>query len=299
MHRSVVVRPRWLLVLIAFSIATAHDPAPVSAQVPTEFVVSDTLYEIQLADGSTVIGRVAAVAGDLVTFETRAGVRVQVDRAQIRRLRPVQGRVRDGEVWSEDPHATRLFFAPTGRSLERGEGYFGVYELFFPFVSYGATSNLVLTAGTPILPGAIGEFAYFGPKLRIVNTARSQISAGAIAGLFEGGIAGIAYGIGTWGSRDNAFTAGAGWAFWAADGESGTSRDPWIMLGGEARTGRRTKFISENYMVLGEDTGLISGGIRFWGERLSADAGVAASVGEESTCCLPLVNFVYSFGRRR
>ena len=49
----------------------------------------------------------------------------------------------------------------------------------------------------------------------------------------------------------------------------------------EARAGRRTKFITENYFVFGESAAVISGGVRFWGERLSADAGIAAFVGDD------------------
>lgn len=288
-----------LLALLALSAALVSTPAPASAQVPAELVASDTLYEVQLVDGSTILGRIVSVTGDSIVLETSAGVRVQVTRAQIRIMRPVRGRIEGGELWTEDPHATRLFFAPTGRALARGEGYFGVFELFFPFLTFGATDNLVITGGTPIIPGVIGEFAYAGPKLRIVNAERTQISAGFLAGLWSGGTAGIAYGVGTWGSRDNALTAGAGWAFWADEDESGVSRDPLIMIGGEARAARRAKFITENYFVFGEGSGVISGGIRFWGERLSADAGLAALVGDDTECCLPMVNFVYSFGRQR
>lgn len=290
---------QWILALVAVTAALAHGPTAASAQLPAQFVVSDTVQEIHLADGSTIFARVAAVDGDTLTLETQSGVRLQVTRAQIRSMQPLRGRIQEGQVWTEDPHGTRLFFAPTGRSLARGEGYFGVYELFFPFLTYGVTNDLILTGGTPIIPGAMGELAYFGPKLRVVDAERTQISAGVFAGLFDGGTAGIAYGVGTFGSRDNALTIGAGWAFWAGEGESGASRNPLIVLGGETRVSRRTKLITENYFVIGEGAGVISGGIRFWGERLSADAGLAALVGEESGCCLPLVNFVYSFGRRR
>ena len=299
MDRSLATLPRLLFILLALSAAVLRPSASASAQTPSSIVVSDTLYEVQLSDGSTIIARVTAVDGDVVTLQTEAGIRIQVDRAQIRRIRPVQGRVQDGEIWTEDPHATRLFFAPTGRSLAQGEGYFGVYELFFPFLTYGVTDNFVITGGTPIIPEAIGQFAYFGPKLRIVNAPQLQVSAGVFAGLFDGGTAGIVYGVGTWGSRDNAFTAGAGWGFAAGDGESEMSDKPLIMVGGESRAGRRAKFITENYVVLGESSALVSGGVRFWGERLSADAGVGALIGEEVGCCLPLVNFVYTFGGRR
>ena len=299
MHRSPMVLCRWIVAVLGLGLALGSMPAPVSAQVPSVLVASDTLYEVQLADGSTIIGRIVAVTGDDLTLETEAGVRVQVTRSQIRSMRPLRGRVQDGQVWTEDPHATRLFFGPTGRSLARGEGYFGVFELFFPFLTVGVTDALLLTGGTPIIPGAMGEFAYVGPKLRVVDAGRVQVATGFLAGLFDGGTAGIAYGVGTWGSHDNALTVGAGWGFWAGDGDSGMSREPLMMVGGEARAGRRAKLITENYFVFGEGSGVISGGVRFWGERLSADAGLAALIGDDSGCCLPMVNFVYSFGRQR
>jgi hypothetical protein len=52
--------------------------------------------------------------------------------------------------------------------------------------------------------------------------------------------------------------------------------------------------------VQGGESGGVSGGVRFFGERLSADAGVGLLIERSDvTCCLPLVNFVYSFGRAR
>ena len=299
MHASCSRHSRWILGVLALGLLLTSIPSPAAAQVPEQLAPSDTLWEVQLTDGSTIFGRVVAVSGESITLATQAGATLSVTRSQIRSMRPVRGRVQDGEVLTEDPHATRLFFAPTGRALAQGEGYFGVFELFFPFLTVGVTDNLLITGGTPIIPGAIGEFAYAGPKFRFVATERVHVAAGFLAGLFDGGTAGIAYGVGTWGSQDNALTAGAGWGFWT-DGDDGeVSRDPLMMVGGEARAGRRTKFITENYFVFGEGGAVVSGGIRFWGERLSADAGLAAFVGDDSGCCLPMVNFVYSFGRRR
>ncbi|HEX2190516.1 MAG TPA: hypothetical protein VHG51_16525 [Longimicrobiaceae bacterium] len=289
--RCALLVPLWL----------ALPPAPAAAQVPERIAPSDTLVQVRLADGSTLFGRVVAVEDERVVLETEAGARVEVTRAQIRSLRPVAGRVRDGEVWEEDPHATRLFFAPTGRALRAGEGYFGVYELFFPFVTFGVADRLTVAAGTPIVPGAIGEFAYVGPKLLLVDAPRMQVSAGVFAGFFDGGTAGIAYGVGTWGDRDDAITAGAGWGFTTDGDDSEVSSKPLVMLGGETRAGRRTKLLTENYFVFGESGGIVSGGVRFFGDRLSADAGIATLLGAgcDGQCILPVVNFVYSFGRAR
>ena len=274
-------------------------PAPAAGQDPAAIAVSDTLVQVRLTDGSTLFGRVVAVEGDRVVLQTQGGTRVELERAQIRSVSRVQGRVRGGQVLIDDPHGTRLFFAPTGRSLAAGEGYFGVYELFFPFVTFGVTDRLVITGGTPVIPDAIGEFAYVGPKLLVFQGPRTSISAGVFTGFFEGGLAGIAYGVGTWGDTDNALTAGAGLAFHREDGEGDMADKPVFMLGGETRAGARTKFISENYFIPGESGALVSGGLRFWGERLSADAGVGLYVGDGDVgCCLPLVNFVYTFGKK-
>jgi hypothetical protein len=292
-----LVRLRMVLLVLAL-LARAAAPAP--AQVPEQVAVSETLVEVRLADGSTLFGRVVAVEGDRITLETQAGARVELRRSQIRSLRPVGGQVKDGEVWRNDPHATRLFFAPTGRSLARDEGYFGVYELFFPFVTYGLTSRVTVTGGTPIFPGAVGDFAYFGPKLLVVDAPRTQVSAGVFTGLFEGGLTGVLYGVGTFGDRDNALTTGIAFGFESGDGGSEVFEEPLVMLGGEARAGRNTKLLTENYFAPGESGALISGGIRFFGERLSADFGVGAFIGDgDAGCCLPLVNFVYSFGGQR
>lgn len=286
--------------LAAALLVVAVCPDPLHAQVPQVVEVGDETVEVRLADGSVLYGRITGVEGDRITLVTTAGARIELERAQIRSLSYPAGRMRDGAFWEEDPHATRLFFAPTGRSLAAGEGYVGVYELFFPFVTYGVTDAFTVAAGTPIVPGAIGEFAYLGPKLRIVDRARTQLSLGAFAGIFEGGTAGLLYGVGTFGDRDNALTAGAGWAFYAGEGGSEMSERPLIMVGGETRVGRRLKLLTENYFVPGESAAVISGGVRLWGERLSADAGLGAIVDEGcSGCVFPLVNFVYSFGTRR
>lgn len=265
----------------------AHGQTPIPA-------ASDTLREIHLADGSVLIGRIEAVTGDRVTVVTQAGVRVELGREQIRSTAAV--RVREGRVMREDPTGTRLFFAPTGRSLSAGEGYFGVYELFFPFLTYGVTDRFTIAAGTPVIPDAIGEFAYIAPKLTIIRGERLNVGTGVFAGFADGEMGGIAYGVGTWGDRDNAFTAGAGLAF----GGGEFFDEPIVMLGGETRMGPQTKLITENYFVPGESGALVSGGIRFFGERISADAGVGGFLGGDGVgCCLPLVNFVYTFGRKR
>jgi hypothetical protein len=287
--------PAVLPLALAFAL-----PRTAAAQVDTVAVVADSLYTIRLSDGSVLYGRVTEQSADGLTVETQSGATVRLRRDQVVSMERLAGRVVNGQVWGDDPHGTRLFFGPTARAIPRGEGYFGVYELFFPFVSYGVTDRFTISGGTPVFPEAIGKVFYLAPKYEVLRTPRASAAVGVLA-LFATedvtwGSAGLLYGVGTFGTPDQALTVGATVPFTASDGDSEIGDDPVLMVGGEARMSRRTKFITENYFMPGESGALISGGVRFFGERLSADFGLGAGFGgDEGSCCLPLVNFVYSF----
>jgi hypothetical protein len=294
------VRMTTALRACALALALAALPAAAAAQAP---VPTDTVREIELADGSRVYGRILEEGGDRVVVETIGGVRMVLSRDQIRAVRVAPGRVVNGELWPDDPHTTRLLFAPTARAVPQGEGYFGVYELFFPFVTYGVTDRFTVSAGTPVIPEAIGEVFYLAPKYEVLRAPGASVAVGVLA-LFAtqrafDGTVGLLYGVGTFGEPDRALTVGATVPFYAASGDSEIGSDPVFMIGGESRLSRRTKFLTENYVSLGDGV-LLSGGMRFFGERLSADFGLGAFMGEgESFCCMPLLNFVYTFGPRR
>jgi len=66
------------------------------------------------------------------------------------------------------------------------------------------------------------------------------------------------------------------------------------MVGGERRLSRRLKFVTENYVWEGP-SGIISGGVRFIGDRLSADVGLAVPIVDDGFFAFPVVNFVWAF----
>ena len=105
-------------------------------------------------------------------------------------------------------------------------------------------------------------------RYRVIKTEKVQAAVGVlhVFDTSDGDSAGIGYGVGTFGSSDNAITAGAGIAY------AGDSRGGIAMLGGERRVRRNLKLITENYIWQDGD-GILSGGVRFIGERLSADLG--------------------------
>jgi hypothetical protein len=268
---------------------------------------TDSLQQLRLGDGSRHIGRVVEMRDDKIIFETIAGVRIEANR-EFARLTNVRGRLVQGEFWPEDRNSTRLFFAPTGRTLPRGEGYAGAFVLL-PFVAVGVTNDLTLAGGIPPA-GSLNQVPiWIAPKLRVVNLPQTQVSAGLFAIHLAGEenwdwetgnttrsssrAAGILYGVGTFGDMDNALHAGAGVAFETGEGFGSVP----LMVGGEMRVSRRNKLITENWFLPGDGAAL-SGGVRMMGDRWTTDLGLAAFVGDGDVPYLPVVSFSYNFGGR-
>ncbi len=273
--------------LLAPSTALAQTAPPPSLNS----AASAELYELVLKDGSRVYGTVEKESATEVVFRTQSGATLTARREEIASLRLVTGRIENGEFIRSDLHRTRLFFAPTGRALQRGEVSLGVFQFVAPFVQVGVTDRFSIGGGTPLIFG-IDDWNrpfWVTPKLQVVNTRNIQASAGLLH-VFDadGDGGGIAYGVGTFGSTDNALTVGGGLGY------SGDSRTGLIMVGGEGRASRSIKLMTENYFWKNGE-GILSGGIRFLGERLSADLALAVPIGFGELIALPVVNFVYVF----
>jgi hypothetical protein len=276
-----------VLALIAAGPAQAQSGQPGPAARETQ--------ELRLRDGSVMFGTVERMEPEEIVFRTVGGVDVRVPRTDIVSLRKTRGEVVDGAFYPRDPNATRLLFAPTGRSLARGEGYVGVYEIFMPFVQVGLTDRISVGGGTPLIFGIDeGDRPFWlTPKVQIVRRPRLQAAAGILHITVPGeGSTGIAYGVVTSGGADVAVTVGAGVGYVRSDGESNATAI--FMLGGERRVHRGLKLVTENYIWQGGD-GIISGAIRFYGERLSADLGLFMPLGVDAFVVAPIVNFVYAF----
>ena len=275
-------------------VATIVLPAAARAQTPPDVPApSDTIYEVRLGDGSVIFARVAELDEERVVFVTVGGARLEIERSGIRDLRPAAGQVVDGEFWTEDPGGTRLFFTSTGRSLGRGESYVGTYVIVLPFAAVGVTDRFTIVGGAPVLFGELEPF-YIGPKIQILRRPEAQVALGTLAFFFDDEVVGVAYGVGTFGNTDDALSAGIGF-FYSGDE---VVNEPAFMVGGETRVSRRIKLITENY-VLPDAVGVIlSGGVRIIGDRFNTEVGILGAVsGDETGCCVPLINFSYSFGR--
>ncbi len=270
--------------------------APASAQeTPAAANGVVTLYELVLRDGSRLFGTIEHQTDAVVEFRTQSGTVVTANRAEIASLKEVTGTLADGEFLRSDPNATRLFFGPTGRSLRQGEMYLGVYEFLMPFVQYGVTDRISIGGGTPLLFGLEeGDRPFWvTPKVQVLKSRSTQVAVGvmhAFAGNDDGG--GVGYVVATRGSVRGSITGGFGVGY-AVDG----GRARIAMFGGERQVRRNLAFVSENY-VWSNGNGIASAGVRFFGERLSADLAFALPIGTDEVFLFPVVNFVYVFGSR-
>ena len=273
------------LALLAAAPAARAQDRPQSAE----------LVELVLRDGSRVYGTIERQTDYEVVLKTASGAVVTAGTAQIVTLKRVNGRLVRGEFQRSDPTATRLFFAPTGRQLKRGEAYFAVHQVLMPTLQVGVTDRFSLGGGTPLVFFGGGDDGWerpfwITPKLQLLDTGRVQVAAGAFQGLsVDGQSGGIAYGVTTMGSESASWTGGAGLAY-SSDG----GRSAVVMLGGDRQIARSVKVITENYFWKGGD-GIVSVGFRFFGEQLSADVGLTVPIGAENLIMFPIVNFVYSF----
>ena len=280
------------LVIISLLVSTAASAQPPAPAVAIEIPAADVIKQLELNDGSSLIGRVQSVEQGRFIFRTASGVEMTIEIATVRSLEPVTGRIVNGQLWREDSNPTRLFFTPTGRSLKRGEAYFGVYQILLPFVQVGITDRISIGGGTPLLFGDDFERpVWVTPKVKLLETRSTALSAGVMHFFnVDDASVGIAYGVVTQGSTDNAVTVGLGYSYARSDDDDAGSGV--LMLGGERRVSRRIKLITENYVFKGG--GFASGGVRFFGEKLSADIGLVVPLIED-TFVFPMINIVRKF----
>jgi hypothetical protein len=286
----------------AISISLALTSSSVFAQVPAEvrsqLKVADSTHMqiVTLRDGSKLVGRITAVGGDTVTFQSAVGTlavaAVNIDRVQ----ELVSSSMKDGEYWFPNPNSTRLFFAPSGRMLARGEGYVSDYEVFFPGFAVGVSDNFSVGGGMSLFPAGVDQqLYYFTPKIggEVKKDVNLAIGALILGGLGTESTAGIVYGVGTFGPPDLSITAGLGYGF------AGTTvaKNPVAMLGGEWRVSQRIGLVTENYLIPNTEyvSPLFSYGVRLMGEKLTVDLALFNASHSGTGIGLPYVDFVFGF----
>ena len=271
---------------------------------------ADKIQMIALSDGSMLTGRISRVEEDKVIFVTKLGeVTIPID--QIDDIREMSSSaIKGGKYWFPNPNRTRLYFAPTGRLLEAGKGYFSDLLLFFPSVSYGVTDNISIGGGMSLFPGVdfSKQLFYFFPRIGYQPSDKLALAGSMlILGLpdfdddddddeddliDEGKVAGILFGTATYGTDIFSVTGGVGYGYVGDD----FADKPAVLFGFDWRFSRRLSFVSENWIFPDVDQPLASYGLRFFGESLSADLGFLTPLGDDAIFPgFPLISFAWNF----
>jgi hypothetical protein len=271
-----------------------------SAQQPNEAPPRDSLrsHILRTRDGSTIVGHLVRETRDSIDFAGYGAV-FTLARADVLELRAMEPEhVHRGEYWPPDPNSTRLFFAPTGRMLAKGEGYFSDTYLLLVGAAGGVTSNFTMGGGMSLIPSQNPQnnVFYLTPKVGLIDRPNFALATGALVGFagFEDIESkersfGILYGVGSVGSRDSHLDFGAGFGY--AGGR--LSANPALMIGGATRVSRRVSLLTENYVLTSLDNdGLVSYGVRFFGEKLSVDLAFFNAIAKSSTFLFPGIPYV-------
>jgi len=296
--------------LIVFSIVIGFLNPLLAQQDGTS---TDKLYKFELKGGSEIIGSIVSEDSESLEVRTLSGLMMSIPKDEIISRKELHGDVVGERYLRVDPNSTRLLFASTARPLKPGTGYFAVYELIFAFAAYGLGDYITLAGGMTLMPGAPSQIFYLAPKITPFQADKFDLAVGVLH-FFppswsdngsepatpdsnetdENEGLGIVYTNGTYGSQYAAVTVGLGWVY---SGEDVTD-SPILMLGGELQISKSIKLLTENWFPPEANIALMSLGVRFFGERLSADLGFLAPLGiGGGFFAIPWVSFVYNFGQ--
>jgi len=291
---------RCLTTTVLVIVATMASATRLIAQETPDPARIDSMrtHILRTRDGSSLVGRLVSMTADSVRFESN-GTLFALARADVTEIRAlIRGEMTNGRYRFRDPNRTRLFFAPTARMLNRGEGYFSDSDLLLLNVAGGVSSNFTMGGGMSIIPSTNPQnnIFYLTPKVGLVEQPSFALAAGALIGFagFEGIDAkdrsfGILYGVSSFGSSDNHLDVGAGWGY--AGGR--ISGDPAIMIGGATRVSERVSLLTENYFVPSvTDNAVVSYGVRLFGEKLSVDLAFGNALGRNTTFIFPGIPYV-------
>jgi hypothetical protein len=253
---------------------------------------------IDLINGEKYTGIIEDYKDTCFIVKNDSGIEMKIPQNKILNFKKLRDNVINGVLQKFDPNRTRLFLAPTARSLNAGEGYFSDYMIFFPFVAVGITDYAIISGGVSLIPNAENQLVYGNLKFTLFQKDNLSLSAGLFyMTVFDYSSGGVAYGIATIGSNEKAITLGLGNGF---TGENGFSENPILIAGGEIRISNSVNVISENWIPTDGTEVILSFGLRFFGEHVAGDFALItnSSLLSESRGFpfIPWLGVTYNFG---
>ena len=263
-----------------------------------------SLIKMKGQSGITYVGTIIERSDKEITILTDANTKIQIVLSSVQDIRAIpKSQIHNGEYWYPNPNDSRYLFAPSAFNLKQGEGYYQNTYLFINTFNYGITDNFSMGLGFEF----ISTFASLGasdfdpiyfltPKYSMQVAENVRVGVGVLYGKISDDIGGfgVGYGLVTYGNPEHNATLGLGFGFF--DGEF--SSDPVITISGMTRLSRRISLVTENWFFPADVyRGVISYGIRFFGETMSVDLALINNedFSEVFPIGIPYVDFVVKF----
>jgi hypothetical protein len=266
--------------------------------------------QILLNDNRNIIASLLDLSSSQIQVQSEALGDLTIPRSNINSLRylpMVAGGQRD--ILFDNPHPTRYFFGPSAIPLKKGERYYQNAYILANSVQYGINDNFSIGGG------AVIPFAFFiTPKWGKQVASKWHLGGGMLAATsfikdLNFGLA-VAYGSATYGSKEHNVTLNAGWgAVKQQDPNSSYAwrgaRRPMFTISAMTRISNRVMLVTENWLFsLREydfqtetytmrNRGILTGGLRFMGEKNSFDFGILVPAGE--AVAIPYIDYVFKF----
>jgi len=243
--------------------------------------------EIELNDGTTIVGEVIEITDDLFVVATASLGQIDVSKFQIKKLSVIdKDKIReDGTVYFDNPMPTRNYLTETAIGLEKGEGFYQNILLGAHTFSFGLSDRFTLSAGFETFSLFAGSAPIFfvAPKLTF-PTANNNLHFGVGGNLAlvpngsDRAAAGTLYGITTFGNTNHNLTIGLGFAY-VDDQFSDT---PVFQIGGMTRVGKNFMIVMDNILVSDNFDTYVAGTwtVRYIRRKVSIDIGFATGYGD-------------------
>lgn len=309
---------RALLLMVVWSLGLL----PSFAQTVAD---STQVVRLELKDGSVLFGQVVEAGQAGLKLRFAHGELLWIPQNQITRQEIIQQSA-TGKLFELDPNQTRLLFAPTARAVPKGDAYIANYYLFLNFVGYGVSDRFTMAGGFSMFPGAgIGNQAYYiAPKYTLIQEEKQQLGLGLWAGgagLQESSkvVGGIPYLNYTRGSAQKSLTLALGLPVYKKtvysydpDRLTPTETRKWkaaegviTVLGGERQLGRRTKWVTEAWLIWGKDVPrfpentFLASALRYYNQSFALDFGFLFLGPSDDFVGIPYLDVVYHIRKKK
>ena len=238
------------------------------------------LRRVVLVNGDVYVGTVADENADPLVIITTDGIERQFRRDQVALVAPL---IR-GRFFRTDPVKTRLFLAPTARTVGGGE-FRGDLTYLYPSITAGLSDRVDLLASGFV---TFGDGAFVTPlvgvKGVVYDAPTTKVALGTSA-LFvvgddgadgvDGGFIALPYAVATFGDETRAVSVGVGGGFGGSlgTGDVEVANGVLVGLGYETQINNGVKLFVESLAGFSEgDSGLlVLPGVRFFGNRFAFD----------------------------